>query len=153
MNRTWPQKLLRPFLAHDSSFDPEGRGEDLEFGGDIVWAQSCTLLWTACILLFSRIFLLYPHMFSLWLLSSLGLYVIMLLGNCRRMMRSVGCVRVPPLWCVFTSAVRDAVQYATQVNGTHCNLFHFRFQVWGCGRKSPTGAFWTYNLITFCSFK
>ena len=48
-------------------------------------------------------------------------YAIMLLGNCRRMMRSVGCVsgasRV--MWCVFTSAVRNTAQCVKQPDDTH----------------------------------
>lgn len=100
------------------------------FGGERhyrAWcAQSHTSLFPACILPFSRIFLLYPHMFSRRRLSSLGLYAIMLLGNCRRKIRSVGCVRVRPVWCVFTSAVREAVQYMTCFAPTGCTGVSWR---------------------------
>lgn len=70
------------------------KGKALRFGRILCEHSHAQRSWAACVLLFSCIFCFCPHMFSPWLLSSLGLYAIMLLGNCRRRTRSVGCVRL-----------------------------------------------------------
>lgn len=70
------------------------KGKAFRLGGILREHNHVQCFWTACVLLFSCIFCFCPHMFWPWLLSSLGLYAIMLLGNCARRTRSVGCVRL-----------------------------------------------------------
>lgn len=110
-------QTLRAFLTHGAVSKGRRSGSR-----DIMWAQSC--FWTACVLLFSCIFCFCPHMFPLWLLSSLGLYAIMLLGNCRRRMRSVGCVC---LSCEEDGGTPNEWRSARQMPGHRTSLWVWSF--------------------------